>query len=332
MRGGHAPRASAAAEKRHLISPERAGERAGGQTWGDRHDPRLEAAGAQCLGHCAQGRARPQDRAPAPGARDGAAGLWPARAAAAADRALRGLPARADHGLARALGQAAPARGPRSGLHRLLQRPHRPPPRGATEPAQGLRAPVRDAPGPPGAGRLRPVPGRVHRRARRHPRGLALHADPRAQPMALGALLRRPGSPDRHALPHRRLRRDGRGAFRVALRPDEDRGDRRGCRRGGELQHLARRAAQPLRRGPARLPPLQGENEGQGGAALSLRPAGLLPRSDLPGHGRPQRSVRRLAGRDRQPAHPRHHRARDRRALRRGAAGADRARAMADFG
>ena len=42
------------------------------------HD--LKRQGREPLGHRAQGRARPQDRAPAPGARDGAAGLRPARA------------------------------------------------------------------------------------------------------------------------------------------------------------------------------------------------------------------------------------------------------------
>ena len=52
------------------------------------------------------------------------------------------------------------------------------------------------------------------------------------------------------------------------------------------------------------------------------------PRTDggsMAHHGRPQPPVRRVAGRDRQPARPRHHRARGRRALCRGTAGADRA-------
>ena len=86
----------------------------------------------------------------------------------------------------------------------------------------------------------------------------------------------------------------------VALRPDEDRGDRRGRRGLGELQRLAGRAAQPLRRAAAGVPPLPGQDQGQGRAALSLHPPGLLPRPDLPRPRRLEPAVRSVAGRDRQ--------------------------------
>ena len=199
----------------------------------------------------------------------------------AADRSVRRLLARACDELPGPVGQATAARGSRSGLHGLLQPGDRPFARGAPSTAREVRAALRDAARPPGAGRLRPVPGRVRRRARRRARGLAVLARARAQPVALGALLCRAGPSDRHALPHRRLRRDGRRAFRVALRADEDRGDRRGCRRGGELQRLAGGAPEPLRRDPPRLPPVPRQDQGQGGAVLPLRPPGLLPRALL---------------------------------------------------
>ena len=81
------------------------------------------------------------------------------------------------------------------------------------------------------------------------------------QPLALGPVLRDPGFADRPALPHRRLRRHGRRAIRVALRPDEDGGDRRGRQWRRPVQHLARRAAQPLRRRSARLPAVPGQDD-----------------------------------------------------------------------
>ena len=145
------------------------------------------------------------------------------------------------------------------------------------------------------------------------------------QPLALGPVLRDAGSADRPALPYRRLRRHGRRAVRAALRPHEDGGDRRGRQRRRPVQRLARRAAQPLRRHAARLPALSGQDEGQDRAAVPLRPAGLLAGAQLPQPRRSQRPVRRLAHADRQPQGARHHPPGRRPALRRGAAGADRA-------
>ena len=84
-------------------------------------------------------------------------------------------------------------------------------------------------------------------------------------------------------------------------------------------------APEPLRRDPPRLPPVPRQDQGQGGAALPLRPPGLLPRALLPRHGRPQPPVRRLAGRDRQRPRPRHHGPGSWPSTSRGAAGSDRA-------
>jgi transposase len=75
---------------------------------------------------------------------------------------------------------------------------------------------------------------------------------------------------------------EGRARHRFERRPE--RGDRRERRRRRDLQHLARRASRALRQRTAGLSSVPGLHEGQGGAALSLCPAGLLPGTQLPQH------------------------------------------------
>ena len=90
--------------------------------------------------------------------------------------------------------------------------------------APRVRGPLRDAARRPGAGRLRPVPGGVRRRAGGDPDRLAVLPGARLQPPALGPLRPAPGPADRAALPPRRLRGARRRAAPDPLRPDEDRG------------------------------------------------------------------------------------------------------------
>ena len=215
------------------------------------HD--LKRQGLSRLGHRPQARAGPQDRAPAPRGRHRVAGLRPARGAASLiapyedylRARIAAWPELSGKRLLRESASAAMRAATAS--DRLSAR--RPAAKGA-----GLRAPLRDRRRQAGAGRLRPVPGGVHRRARRRAHPVAVHDGARPQPLALGPVLRDAGSADRPALPHRRLRRHGRRAVRAALRPHEDGGDRRGRQGRGPVQRLARRAAQPLRRRAARLP------------------------------------------------------------------------------
>ena len=63
---------------------------------------------------------------------------------------------------------------------------------------------LRDAARPAGPGRLRPLPGRLRRRAAASQRGLAVLHGARPQPLALGTLRRPPGPADGAALPHAR--------------------------------------------------------------------------------------------------------------------------------
>ena len=85
---------------------------------------------------------------------------------------------------------------------------------------------------------------------------------------------------------------------------------------------LQRQAAGPrraLRLRAQGLPSLPGQDQGQGRAAVPLRPRGLLPRPQLPQPRGPERPVQPVARPGRQPPPAWHHRADRRRALRRGA-------------
>ena len=293
---------------------------AGGSTWGTRDDPGTPPRGRVHLRHRPAHRPRPQDGAQVHCPRPGGAGLQPTPAAAAADRRLCVLPARARRGLPGADRAAAVARGPRPRLHRRLHERHGVPARRPTRGGARLRAPFRDATGAAGPGGLRALPHRVRRRPGADARRLAVLSG--AGPLAadLGALRGPPGPADRAPVPRGGLRGLGRRAGRDPARPHAHRGQRRGRQRRRAVQRDLARAGPPLRLRPRRVPALPGQDQGQGGAPIPLHPRGLLPRPQLPRPRRPQRPVPAVAGRGRQHAHPRHHAARRRRALRRGKA------------
>src|SRR6266536_1935866 len=69
--------------------------------------------------------------------------------------------------------------------------------------------PIRDAARRSGPGGLRPVPGRLRRRADGNPDRLAILIRDRLQPADLGALRPAPGYADGPALPHGGVRGDG---------------------------------------------------------------------------------------------------------------------------
>src|SRR5918994_830121 len=98
------------------------------------------------------------------------------------------------------------------GLEAPVYGPRQPRPRRIDPFVPCLRSALRDTARRPGAGRLRPVPGGVHRRAGGDPDRLAVLPGARLQPPALGALRPAPGPADRAALPPRRLRRARRRA------------------------------------------------------------------------------------------------------------------------
>ena len=270
-------------------APKRKGQ-AGGHTGGDRLDPRFEAAGASA--------SRPSPASSGSTARRCAgtsSAAWSRRPTARARRSRRLIAPYEDYLRARVAAWPELSgkrllreiRGAR--LRGLLQR------RSPTFCARpGRRGPrpferrFETAAGQAGAGRLRPVQGRVHRRARRRAHPLAVHDGARPQPLALGPVLRHPGSADRPALPHRRLRRHGRRAVRAALRPHEDRGDRRG-RRAAWSSYNASLVALLNHYGalPRACRPYRAKTKGKIERPYRYIRAGLLPGAQLP---RPRRS------------------------------------------
>ena len=82
--------------------------------------------------------------------------------------------------------------------------------------------------------------------------------------------------------------------MKTAVIGEDDRGPHR-------LQPHPARPRPPLRLPAQGLPALPGQDQGQGGAAVPLRPRGLLPRPQLPQPRRPERPVPPVARPGRQP-------------------------------
>ena len=167
-------------------------EGGGGQNWGAHDDTRPSSTGIiRCRDRPGDGQGcegHPPVHRPWPGAAD----LRAATAAGVPPRFVQGVSAGADCGLSAAERSAPSAGGSQPRLRRRLYRDHRLP---AHRPSAGdaaVRGPLRDAAGPPGAGRLRPVSGGLRRRTGDDADRLAVLAGARLQPLAVGAL--RPAS------------------------------------------------------------------------------------------------------------------------------------------
>jgi hypothetical protein len=116
---------------------------------------------------------------------------------------------------------------------------------GAAGAGGAIRGPLRDPAGGTGTSRFCPLRGDLRRRARRGAESLAVLAGARLQPADLGTLCRPPRPANGAALPHGCLRGLGRGAARDPLRPDEDRGHRRGRPTSPGITASIRRPAGP---------------------------------------------------------------------------------------
>ena len=163
------------------------------------------------------------------------------------------------------------------------------------------RHPVQPAPGPRGL-------DRVFGRSGEATGDVTVLDGARLQPPSLGPLLRAPGPARGAALRLGRVRGLRGRAGRGALRPHEDRSDRR--RPDGSS--VFNPALSDLLSHHGAVPCVPPGNQRQGRAAVPLHPLGLPPRQELQ---RPRRPIRAVAGRGDQRARARHHRARRRRSV-----------------
>src|SRR5215469_13941292 len=212
-------RAPAGWLSRHRCHPRLGGGGADGPTWRTDDDP--GAASTRAVGHrdrAADG-ARPQDRAQIYRARHRGAGLRATLSGPAKQtRPVYGVSAREGDRVPRSQRGSTDPRSPLTWLRRRLYCGEALPSRDPTgERPEALRGALRDPAGCPGAGRLRTLCGRLRRRSRHQPRGLAVQPGARPLTLPVRAIRSPPGPADTAALSYPGLRGAGRGADRDPL-------------------------------------------------------------------------------------------------------------------